>query len=481
MLIDRARIQVTAGNGGRGAASFRREKFVPMGGPDGGDGGRGGNVYLQVADDLNSLLPFKYRSHFKAGHGQPGKSRNQHGKQGENLYVEVPPGTMVVDDESGEPIGDLIEVGQELLVARGGKGGLGNTHFVNSVRQAPKLAELGEPGDERWIRLELKLIADVGLVGFPNAGKSTLLAAASAARPKIADYPFTTLEPNLGVVEVGGIRGETFVMADIPGLIEGAAEGVGLGHEFLRHVERTRLLIHVIDGSGGLEERDPLEDFELVDAELRAYSDDLIAKARFVAINKIDLPEARENLPRLLESLEGRVERVFAISGVTGEGVPDLMAAVAERLHEIPRITDLVPASDYHTYTLDDVDETYWEAEHLSAHHFEVRGVKLERTMKMTDFGNEEAADRFQRILEASGVSKKLETMGIQPGDTVHIADAELIWDEAALEAERQVEAQRKRRTRRQRIEDTYGTGTDRSATARRRERRQRQPGGQQG
>ena len=478
MLIDRARIQVTAGNGGRGGASFRREKFVPMGGPDGGDGGRGGNVYLRVVDDLNSLLPFKYKSHFKAGHGQPGKSRNQHGKQGEHLYVDVPPGTMVLDDETGEPVADLIEIGQEFLVAQGGKGGLGNTHFVNSVRQAPKIAELGEPGQEHWIRLELKLIADVGLVGFPNAGKSTLLAAASAARPKIADYPFTTLEPNLGVVEVGGIRGDTFVMADIPGLIEGAAEGVGLGHEFLRHVERTRLLIHVIDGSGGLEGRDPLEDFELVDAELRAYSDDLIDKARFLAINKIDLPESRENLPRLRSELEGRVERIFEISGVTGEGVPDLMAAVSERLRDIPRVSELVPESEYRTFTLDEVDESYWEAEQLSAHHFAVRGVKLERTMKMTDFGNEEAADRFQRILEASGVSKQLEQMGIQPGDVVHIADAELIWDEAALEAERKVDAQRKRRTHRERIEDSYGVGTDKSATARRRERRQRQAGG---
>jgi GTP-binding protein len=386
---------------------------------------------------------------------------------------------MVFDDETGEPIADLVEVGQEFMVARGGKGGLGNTHFVSSTRQAPKLAELGEPGDEHWIRLELKLIADVGLVGFPNAGKSTLLAAASAARPKIADYPFTTLEPNLGVVEVGGVRGDTFVMADIPGLIEGAAEGVGLGHEFLRHVERTRLLIHVIDGSGGLEGRDPLDDFELVDAELRAYSDELSEKARFLAINKIDLPEARDNLPYLREALEGRVERIFEISGVTGEGVPDLMAAVSERLRDIPRIAKLIPPEEYRVYTLDESDENAWEAEQISAHHFEVRGVRIERMMKMTDFGNEEAADRFQRILERTGISKQLEQLGIQPGDIVHIADAELIWDEAALEAEKQDAARRLRRTHRQRIEDSYGEGTDRSATARRRERRQRQTGEQ--
>ncbi len=480
MLVDRARIQVTAGNGGRGIASFRREKFVPQGGPDGGDGGRGGNVYLKVVDDLNTLLPFKYKSHFRAEHGQPGRTRNQHGKQGEHYYIEVPPGTVVRDDETGEPFADLTEVGQEFLVARGGKGGLGNTHFVNSVRQAPRIAELGEPGDVLWIRLELKLIADVGLVGFPNAGKSTLLAAASAARPKIADYPFTTLEPNLGVVEVGGVRGETFVMADIPGLIEGAAEGVGLGHEFLRHVERTRLLIHVIDGSGGLEERDPSHDFQLVDEELRSYSDELIGKARFLAINKIDLPEARGNIERLRSELDGRVERIFEISGVTGEGVPELMRAVAERLHDIPRMTELVPEVDHRTVTLDAADETYWEAEKLSDHHFEVRGVKLERTMKMTDFGNEEAADRFQRVLEAAGVSRKLEQLGVQPGDTVHIAGAELLWDEAALAAERQEEARRLRRTRRERIEAAYGHGTDKSATAKRRERRKRTAGTQQ-
>jgi GTP-binding protein len=240
------------------------------------------------------------------------------------------------------------------------------------------------------------------------------------------------------------------------------------------------LLIHVIDGSGGLEGRDPLDDFELVDAELRAYSNELTEKARFLAINKIDLPEARDNLPYLREALEGRVERIFEISGVTGEGVGDLMAAVSERLRDIPRITELITPEEYRVYTLDQSDENVWEAEQLSAHHFEVRGVRIERMMKMTDFGNEEAADRFQRILEGTGISKRLESIGIQPGDIVHIADAELIWDEAALDAEKQDEAHRRRRTHRQRIEDSYGEGTDRSATARRRERRQRQTGGEQ-
>ena len=457
MLIDRARIQVTAGNGGRGAASFRREKFVPMGGPDGGDGGRGGNVYLRVDPHLASLLPFQYRSHFKAGHGQPGRGQKMHGKQGDDLYVDVPPGTVVIDDETEQPVADLTEPGATFMVAKGGQGGLGNTHFTTSTRQAPRVAELGEPGDERWIRLELKLIADVGLVGFPNAGKSTLLAAASAAQPKIADYPFTTLEPNLGVVEIGGRGAETFIMADIPGLIEGAAEGVGLGHEFLRHVERTRLLVHVIDGSGGLEGRDPIHDFELVDEELKAYSDEIAEKPRILVINKIDLPEARENLPRLREQLEGRVERIFDVSGVTGEGVRALMFAVAERLNDLPRLVDLVPVAPERVYTLSDTDEMAWEVEQLSEHHFEIRGRRIERMFKMTDFGNEEAAERFQRILEASGISNRLESIGVEPGDIVHIAGVELVWDQTALDAAQAGEnRERRRRTHRERLQDSF-------------------------
>ena len=457
MLNDRARIFVKAGHGGRGAASFRREKFVPMGGPDGGDGGSGGNVYLRVDPNLATLTPFKFQSHFRAVNGEQGRGQKQHGKNGDDLYIDVPPGAVVLDDESEQPIADLVEPGQLLLVAKGGQGGLGNTHFVSSTHQAPRLAELGEPGDERWIRLELKLIADVGLVGFPNAGKSTLLAASSAARPKIADYPFTTLEPNLGVVEVGGKTGETFVMADIPGLIEGAANGVGLGHEFLRHVERTRLLVHVIDGSGGLEGRDPLEDFELLAAELSAYSPELAAKPHFLAINKIDLPEAREQLPRLHAALDGRVERVFDVSGVTGQGTAELLRAIAERLRSLPRLAELVPSAEHRLYTLEEQDESRFEVRQLSTHHFEVRGTRIVRAMRKTDFANEEAAERFQRILEAAGVSAELERMGIEAGDVVHIADAELVWDEAALLEQRQpTDQKRGRRTHRQRLEARY-------------------------
>ena len=457
MLNDRAKIFVKAGSGGRGTASFRREKFVPMGGPDGGDGGRGGSVYFRVDPHLATLTPFRFQSHFHADNGESGRGQKMHGKNGEDLYVAVAPGTIVFDDETGEPIADLIEPEQTFMVAKGGVGGLGNTHFVTSTHQAPRLAELGEPGDERWVRLELKLIADVGLVGFPNAGKSTLLAASSAARPKIADYPFTTLEPNLGVVEIGARGGETFVMADIPGLIEGAAEGVGLGYEFLRHIERTRLLVHVIDGSGGMEGRDPLEDFELVDAELLAYSDELAAKPRFAAINKIDLAEARDNLPKLHAALAGRVERVFDISGVTGEGVPALLTAILERLRDIPRLAELVPTSSHRAYTLESHDESHWEVERISPRHFAVRGIRLERALRMTDFTNEEAAERFQRILEGSGVSNQLEKLGIQPGDTVHILDAELLWDQAALAADTEVERRSRRKTHRQRLRESFG------------------------
>src|SRR4051812_11287440 len=273
--------------------SFRREKFVPRGGPDGGDGGRGGDVRLRVKENITSLLAFQFNQHFKAQSGQGGMGKQMHGRSGSHLHIDVPAGTVVYDDETGEVIADLTEPEQTAIVAKGGKGGLGNVHFKSSVRQAPRVAELGEPGIERWIRLELRIIADVGLVGLPNAGKSTLLASSSAARPKVADYPFTTLEPNLGVVELGGPGGQTYVLADVPGLIEGAAGGAGLGHEFLRHVSRTKMLVHVVDASGGLEGRDPLVDFKTIIAELKAFDEELLERPMFVALNKVDLPEAR--------------------------------------------------------------------------------------------------------------------------------------------------------------------------------------------
>lgn len=460
MFHDTAKIFIKSGDGGRGVVSFHREKYVPLGGPDGGDGGRGGNVILRVDDQMATLQAFRYQQHFRAESGEPGRGQKMAGKDGEDLYIDVPPGTSALADETGELLADLTDADETVVLLSGGQGGRGNVHFKSSVHQAPRMAELGEPGQEMWIRLEMKVIADVGLVGFPNAGKSTLLAASSAARPKIADYPFTTLQPNLGVVEVGGRARETFVMADIPGLIEGAAEGVGLGHEFLRHVERTRLLVHVIDGSGGLEGRDPLVDFDTIVHEVDSYSPDLAAKPKIVVINKLDIPEAQENAPILRMELESRGEEVYDISAVTGQGMPELIQAIWNKLSEIPRETVKVEPVE-RVYTLNAVDEEAWEAEQLSAHHFRISGVNLERRFLMTDFSLEEAAERFQRLLELWGISSRLEEMGIQPGDIVHILDDELVWDEAALDAERELAGTtRRRRTRRERLAKRAGLET---------------------
>lgn len=431
MLIDRARIWVKAGNGGNGSASFRREKYVPRGGPDGGDGGRGGDLRLRVKSNLTSLLPFKYHQRFNAGNGESGMKQQKHGKAGSHLYVDVPPGTIVWDDDSGELLADLTEADEEVIILRGGRGGLGNTHFKSSTRQAPRIAELGEPGEERWLRLELRLIADVGLVGLPNAGKSTLLAAASAARPKVADYPFTTLEPNLGVVEVGGKGGQTFVLADIPGLIEGAAMGAGLGHEFLRHVTRTKTLVHVVDASGGLEGRDPLIDFDTINEELRAYDADLSSKPTLVALNKVDLVEARDNIARLRQAIEQRGLIVFEISAATGDGVDDLLKAVATELRAVAeRVAEEEKPQERRRYTMENVDERAWVVERQGRHHFIVKGVGIERFTKMTNFAFDQAIQRFQRLLETSGISHELTRQGIQAGDVVHIADQELVWGE---------------------------------------------------
>jgi GTP-binding protein len=399
VLIDRARIFIHAGAGGNGSASFRREKFAPMGGPDGGDGGRGGDVRLVVQRNLNSLVDFQYNEKFLAEDGGAGRGSKLHGRNGKDAVIKVPPGTMVYDDATGELIADLTDEDETLVLAKGGRGGLGNVHFKTSVRQAPRIAELGEPGPEMWLRLELRLIADVGLVGLPNAGKSTLLASTSQARPKLGDYPFTTLEPNLGVVQIGGRDGQTFVMADVPGLIEGAAEGVGLGHEFLRHVTRTKAIIHVLDAAGGLEGRDPLEDFETINKEL-----------------------------------EDQGYRVFEISAATQSGVPELMKATAEILRE----ADLTPAPQKpqmrKLYTLEGVDERLWTVTKTGDHAFLVTGIGIERTTRMTNFDLEDAANRFQRVLTNSGIADELELQGVRSGDTVTIADYELVWGDPDLE-----------------------------------------------
>lgn len=435
MLVDEARIFVQAGNGGNGSSSFRREKYVPKGGPDGGDGGRGGDVILRVADNLNSLLPFQYVQHYRADDGVAGGDRQRHGKKGASKVINVPAGTMVYLEEADEPIADLTEPDEEFVIASGGKGGLGNVHFKSSTRQAPRIAELGEPGEARWLRFELRLIADVGLVGLPNAGKSTLLAAATRARPKIADYPFTTLSPNLGVVAIGGPGGQQFVIADIPGLIEGAAGGAGLGHEFLRHVRRTKVLVHVLDASGGLEGRDPLADYRTINAELAAFDDDMPAKPMLVALNKVDLVEARDNLQQLNAVLAGEGRQVFEISAATGEGVPALLNAVGAELREVAEREAEerklhAERPKRRVYTIGNVDARAWDVMRLGEDAFQVNGVGIERFTLMTNFDQWEAAERYQRVLDRSGISAELRRQGIQTGDTVQIATHELVWGE---------------------------------------------------
>lgn len=328
-FVDEVKIHVKAGDGGRGCLSFRREKFIPMGGPDGGDGGHGGDVYLRVESNLTTLLDFRYRVHYKAERGAHGMGKNRHGKNGAPLFIQVPPGTLVYDEETGELLADLTEPDQEVLLLKGGMGGRGNARFATSTNRAPRHVQPGTAGEERWLRLELKLLADVGLVGLPNAGKSTLISAASAARPKIADYPFTTLVPNLGVVRYGGYK--TFVMADIPGLIEGASEGQGLGTRFLRHVERTDLFLHLVDLSS-MQEGDALNSFETINRELERHNPQLLEKTQLVVLTKLDITEVRQSIDGVLPYFETRGYRVFPISAVTGEGVRDLVAAVGEEL-----------------------------------------------------------------------------------------------------------------------------------------------------
>ncbi|MCO5220395.1 MAG: GTPase ObgE [Thermomicrobiales bacterium] len=431
MLIDRARIHVRAGNGGNGSMSFRREKFVPKGGPDGGDGGRGGDVVLQVAPNITSLIEFQYNQKFAARNGQNGTGRKKTGKSAPRLTIRVPAGTVVWDDDTGELLADLTDEGETFRVARGGRGGLGNVHFKTSMRQAPRIAELGEPGEERTVRLELRLIADVGLVGLPNAGKSTLLAASTRATPKIADYPFTTLEPNLGVVQIGGRSGPSFVMADIPGLIEGAADGTGLGHDFLRHISRTAVLIHVLDASGGLEGRDPMVDFETINNELRSYDSELAQRPMLVALNKVDLTEAQERLPALEKTIQERGYRTYEISAATGHGVSLLLEAAEQTLQEArAAAVEVQKPQERRLYTLDEADERAFTVTRRGASGFTVTGGAIERLTRMTNFDQMDSVDRYQRVLERSGISDELEEQGIEPGDIVTIAGHELTWGE---------------------------------------------------
>ena len=418
MFFDEAKIYVKGGDGGDGCVAFRREKYVPFGGPSGGHGGAGGSVYLVAGHNLNTLVHFKRRSHFKAERGERGSGKQQQGRSGEKRLVPVPPGTVVYHADTGELLADLVDDGQEVLVARGGRGGRGNTAFATPTNQAPRVAEHGEPGQERWLRLELKLIADAGVIGMPNAGKSTLLSVVSAARPKIAAYPFTTLQPNLGVVTVD--EHHTFVVADVPGLIEGASEGVGLGHQFLRHVERTRLLIHLLDGAAP----DPLADYETINEELARFSGHLASKPQIVVLNKMDLPDAQAWWPLVAEAMEERGVKVHAISAVSGQGVRELMQRVFALLQSLPRPEAAAeapaifrPAEREEAFTVEK-GEDGWR----------VRGVRVERIAAMTPFVLPEAVARFQRQLRAMGVVDALEAAGVEPGDMVQIGARELEW-----------------------------------------------------
>lgn len=330
MFVDRVKIYVKAGSGGNGCVSFRREKYVPAGGPDGGDGGHGGNVIISVSPRLHTLLDLRRRKHYNAENGRAGRGKNQHGRDGDDVVIEVPPGTVVCDSSSGEVMADLVSPGESVVVAAGGKGGKGNARFATATRQTPRYAQPGLAGEERWIDLELKLIADVGFVGLPNAGKSTLLSRISAARPKIADYPFTTTRPNLGVVDLG--EGRSFVAADIPGLIEGAHTGSGLGHEFLRHIERTKVLVHVVDLAGGGEGHDPVKDFETVNSEMRLHNPRLAESPMIVAGNKMDLPDAQGRYEQVRNALGKLGFETYPISAVTGEGITGLLRAIAREL-----------------------------------------------------------------------------------------------------------------------------------------------------
>ncbi|MGE5554463.1 MAG: GTPase ObgE [Betaproteobacteria bacterium] len=433
MFIDRARIWVKGGDGGHGAAHFRREKYVPAGGPDGGDGGRGGNVEAEVDGGLGTLLDFRYRSRYRAPDGGNGAGKQMSGRDGEDVILKVPPGTLIRDVRTGEVLADLLYPGQRAILAFGGRGGRGNLHFATPTRRAPKFAEQGEPGEERELELELRLLADVGLVGFPNAGKSTLIAHVSAARPKIADYPFTTLVPNLGVVRVG--EGQSFVIADIPGLIPGASQGAGLGLDFLRHVERTRVLVHVLDLATEEPGRDPVSDWQAIVRELAAYRPDLLERPQLVAANKTDVTGAEERLAKAQPVFEHQGLRVFPISAATGRGLDELVAQLAAlvlpaKAAEAERRRTIPPG------TVEYVGRT--ERPHrpdgpLSAIRQDgawvVSGQGLERLVQKADLTNEAAVKHLQRVFRDKGLDEFLLSAGVKQGDLVRIAGKEFYFE----------------------------------------------------
>ena len=424
MFTDYVKIIAKAGNGGNGAISFRREKYVAAGGPDGGDGGKGGDIYFEVDPDSNTLIDFRYNKKYKAENGKNGEGAHKYGKSGADLYVKVPIGTIVKDASNNRIIADLSRPGQKELILAGGRGGKGNSHFATSTRQAPRFAQDGEKGEEKELILELKLLADVGLIGFPNVGKSTFLSMTTSATPKIADYHFTTLEPNLGVVKTE--FGDSFVIADIPGIIEGASEGTGLGLQFLRHIERTRLLLHVIDVSGS-EGRNPVQDFKTINAELKKYSEKLSKRKQIVVANKIDAMQD-EKLYQELEKVakENKME-IFKISAATGEGISKLLSHVSEVLKTLPK-EDLIETENEKVYTLEEKDNEYTIEKEDGK--FVIKGEAVERIMRRVNIADNESLYYFQKSLDNLGVNERLKKMGVQEGDIVKIDDYELEWEE---------------------------------------------------
>jgi GTP-binding protein len=427
MFLDEVTITVRAGDGGNGAATFRREAHVPRGGPDGGDGGRGGSVYLKVDIGETMLVDYRFKHHFRAESGGSGSGSKKHGKAGGDLDLAVPPGTVVTDLATGDLIGDLVIPGQRLLVARGGRGGLGNVHFATSTHRTPHHAQKGDGGQERKLKLELRLIADIGLVGLPNAGKSTLLAALTAATPQIAPYPFTTLEPNLGVLDFVAFDAadeRRVTIADLPGLIEGASSGAGLGHAFLRHASRTRLLVHVVDVAAANPERD----YEVIREELEAHDASLLDKVTLVVANKTDLPEAADQLEAFRRRRRKEGREVVAISARTGEGVDHLMATLARLLPDAATLAQPGPAAGMVVHRLESSGDAFSVEREEDA--FRVRGRRIERLATQTNFDNEESADRFQRDLAKLGIERELVRAGVSAGDTVRIGPVELEWSD---------------------------------------------------
>lgn len=421
MFTDYVKIIVKSGDGGNGAVSFRREKYVAAGGPDGGDGGKGGDVYFIVDPDANTLINFRYMKKYKADNGKNGEGGHRYGKSADNLYVKVPLGTIVKDAETGSVLADLSEPGQSEKIFPGGRGGKGNSHFATSTRQAPRFSQDGEKGIEKEIILELKLLADVGLIGFPNVGKSTFLSVVTSATPKIADYHFTTLEPNLGVVK--SEYGDSFVIADIPGIIEGASEGTGLGLQFLRHIERTRLLLHFIDVSG-TEGRNPVEDFRTINEELKKYSEKLSTRKQIIVANKMDSMQD-ETLFKDLEKLAKKNKmEIFKISAATGEGVKELIIHVSEVLKTLPK-EDLIEIKDRKVYTLNDGEDfTITKEDDV----WVVDGPAVQKVMRRVNLEDNESMYYFQKCLDQLGVNERLKKAGVQEGDTVRVVDWELEW-----------------------------------------------------